>query len=128
MKRFYTIYNNITHAFVMHIDGLSRARRIVSVWLESHRSLESSVTCVLLSGCKHGSLYLFCPICVYCPIRVWDVSRRSWSPAASGPPRPSTAILLAVDGPPGPVMAATDGPPLPQVVPSIFQSSIQFLE
>ena len=49
--------NNVVHAFVMHIDGLSRARRIVSAWLESHRSLESSITCVFLSGCKHGSLY-----------------------------------------------------------------------
>ena len=49
--------NNVAHAFVMHIDGLSRARRIVSAWLESHRSLESSVTYVFLSGCKHGSLY-----------------------------------------------------------------------
>ena len=36
--------NNVAHAFVMHIDRLSRARRIVSAWLESHRSLESSVT------------------------------------------------------------------------------------
>ena len=49
--------NNVIHAFVMHIDGLSRARRIASAWLESHRSLELSVTCVFLSGCKHGSLY-----------------------------------------------------------------------
>ena len=49
--------NNVAHAFVMHIDGLSRARRIVSAWLESHRSPESSVMCVFLSGCKHGSLY-----------------------------------------------------------------------
>ena len=49
--------NNVAHAFVMHIDGLSRARRIVSAWLESHRSLELSVTCVFLSGCKQGSLY-----------------------------------------------------------------------
>ena len=49
--------NNVVHTFVMHIDGLSRARRIVLAWLESHRSLELSVTCVFLSGCKHGSLY-----------------------------------------------------------------------
>ena len=49
--------NNVALAFVMHIDGLSRASRIVSAWLESLRSLESSVTCVFLSGCKHGSLY-----------------------------------------------------------------------
>ena len=49
--------NNVVHAFVMHMDGLSRARRIVSAWLESHRSLESSVTCVFLSRCKHGLLY-----------------------------------------------------------------------
>ena len=49
--------NNVVHALVMHIDGLSRARRIVSAWLESHRSLESSVTCVFLSGCKHDFLY-----------------------------------------------------------------------
>ena len=49
--------NNVAHAFVMHIVGLSRARRIVSAWLESHRSLESSVTCVFLSGCKHGCVY-----------------------------------------------------------------------
>ena len=49
--------NNVVHAFVMHIDGLSRARQIVSAWLESHRSHKSSVTCVFLSGCKHGSLY-----------------------------------------------------------------------
>ena len=35
--------NNVVHTFVMHIDGISRARQIVSAWLESHRSLESSV-------------------------------------------------------------------------------------
>ena len=45
------------------------------------------------------------------------LSRRSWSPAASGPPGPSMVILIAVDGPLRLVMAATDGLPLPQVVP-----------
>ena len=53
------LYNlkDVAHAFVMNIDGLSRVRRIVLAWLKSHKSLESSVTCVFLSGCKHGSLY-----------------------------------------------------------------------
>ena len=48
--------NEVVHAFVMHIDGLSRARRIVQTLLERHRSLESSVTCVFISGCKDRSL------------------------------------------------------------------------
>ena len=39
-----------------------------------------------------------------------DMSRRSWSPATTGPPGPSAANYVAVDGPPGPNMAAMDGP------------------
>ena len=62
------------------------------------------------------------------PIYVGDLSRRSWSPAASGPPGLSTAIFVAVDGPPGPIMAATDGPPLPQVVPPVYFNPIQLVE
>ena len=38
------------------------------------------------------------------------MSRRSWSPATTGPPGPSAASYVAVDGPPGPSMAAMDGP------------------
>ena len=34
--------NEVVHVFVMHMDGLSR---IFEALLESHRSLESSVTC-----------------------------------------------------------------------------------
>ena len=37
--------------------------------------------------------------------------------STDGPPRPSVAIFLAIDGPPGPSMAATDGPPGPYTVP-----------
>ena len=40
----------------------------------------------------------------------WGLSRRSWSPATTGPPGPSAANYVAVDGPPGPSMAAMDGP------------------
>ena len=39
-----------------------------------------------------------------------DLSRRSWSPAVSGPPGPSMAIFVAVHGPPDQVW-------LPQMVP-----------
>ena len=39
-----------------------------------------------------------------------DLSRRSWSPATTGPPGPSAANYVAIDGPPGPSMAAMDGP------------------
>ena len=39
-----------------------------------------------------------------------DLSRRSWSPATTGPPGPSAANYVAVDGPPGPNVAAMDGP------------------
>ena len=46
--------NKVVYAFVINIDGFSRARRIVEGLLESHRSLKSLVTCVFLSGCKHG--------------------------------------------------------------------------
>ena len=38
------------------------------------------------------------------------LSRRSWSPATTGPPGPSAASYVAIDGPPGPSMAAMDGP------------------
>ena len=38
------------------------------------------------------------------------LSRRSWSPATTGPPGPSAANYVAVDGPTGPSMAAMDGP------------------
>ena len=38
------------------------------------------------------------------------LSRRSWSPATTGPPGPSAANYVAVDDPPGPSMAAMDGP------------------
>ena len=62
------------------------------------------------------------------PLLPFDLSRRSWSPAASGPPGLSTAIFVAVDGPPRPIMAATDGPPLPQVVPPVYFNPIQLLE
>ena len=41
---------------------------------------------------------------------VCGLSRRSWSPATTGPPGPSAASYVAVDGPPGPSMAAMDGP------------------
>ena len=41
---------------------------------------------------------------------VSGLSRRSWSPATTGPPGPSAANYVAVDGPPGPSMAAMDGP------------------
>ena len=43
-------------------------------------------------------------------ILLCDLSRRSWSPATTGPPGPSAANYAAVDGPPGPSMAAMDGP------------------
>ena len=39
-----------------------------------------------------------------------DLSRRSWSPATTGPSGPSAANYVAVDGLPGPSMAAMDGP------------------
>ena len=42
--------------------------------------------------------------------RLRVLSRRSWSPATTGPPGPSAANYVAVDGPPGPSMAAMDGP------------------
>ena len=48
------------------------------------------------------------------------LSRCNWSPATTGPPGPSAAIFVAIDGPPDQVwqtMTATDGPALPQVVP-----------
>ena len=42
-------------------------------------------------------------------------------PPKIGPPGPSVAIFLAIDGPPGPSMApwvgAMGGPPWPQMVP-----------
>ena len=38
------------------------------------------------------------------------LSRRSWSPATTGPPGPSAANYVAVDGPPRPSIAAMDGP------------------
>ena len=60
--------------------------------------------------------------------QIRELSRRSWSPAESGPPGLSTAIFVAVDGPPGPIMAATDGPPLPQVVPPVYFNLIQLVE
>ena len=41
---------------------------------------------------------------------VTGLSHRSWSPATTGPPEPSAANYVAVDGPPGPSMAAMDGP------------------
>ena len=37
------------------------------------------------------------------------LSHRSWSPATTGPPGPSAANYVAVDGLPGPSMAAMDG-------------------
>ena len=42
------LYNlsKVVYAFVMYIDGFSRARRIVEGLLESHRSLKLLVTCV----------------------------------------------------------------------------------
>ena len=42
---------------------------------------------------------------------VLGLSRRSWSPATTGPPGPSAANYVAIDGPPGPSMAAMNGPP-----------------
>ena len=36
------------------------------------------------------------------------MSRRSWSPTTTGPPRPSAANYVAVNGPPGPSMATMD--------------------
>ena len=39
-----------------------------------------------------------------------DLSRRKWSPAATGPAGPSMANVVAIDGPAGPSMAAVDGP------------------
>ena len=39
-----------------------------------------------------------------------DLSCCSWSPATAGPPGPSAANYVAVDGPPGSSMAAMDGP------------------
>ena len=53
------------------------------------------------------------------PSKLRHLSRRSWSPATTGPPGPSAANYVAVDGPPGPSMAAAwmvrsaaSGPPL----------------
>ena len=43
-------------------------------------------------------------------VSLYVLSRRSWSPATTGPPGPSAANYVAVDGPPGPSMAAMDGP------------------
>ena len=43
-------------------------------------------------------------------LRTRGLSRRSWSPATTGPPGPSVANYVTVDGPPGPSMAAMDGP------------------
>ena len=51
-------------------------------------------------------------------VAMGGLSRCSWSPAISGPPGPSTAIFVAVDGPPETIMAATNvyfaasGPPV----------------
>ena len=41
-------------------------------------------------------------------------------PCPKWSPGPSTAIFVAVDGPPGPIVDATVGPPLLQVVPQYF--------
>ena len=38
-------------------------------------------------------------------------------PPTIGPPRPSAAKYVAVDGPPGPSVVAIDGPPGPSVAP-----------
>ena len=43
-------------------------------------------------------------------VSLYVLSRRSWSPATTGPPGPSAANYVAVDGPPRPSMAAMDGP------------------
>ena len=39
-----------------------------------------------------------------------DLSRHNWSPTTTGPPGPSAANYVTVDGLPGPSMAAMDGP------------------
>ena len=54
-----------------------------------------------------STLYIFC----ICPVLLQLVPHCKWSP------RSSTAIFVAVDGPPEPIMAATDGLPLPQMGP-----------
>ena len=49
------------------------------------------------------------------------LSRRKWSPATTGPARPSMADLVAIDGPAGPCIHGCHGwSALPQVVPHEF--------
>ena len=45
------------------------------------------------------------------------LSCHRWSPPKMGPPGPSVANNVAMDGPPGPSTAAIDGPPGPSVAP-----------
>ena len=40
-------------------------------------------------------------------------------PPKMGPPGPSVANYVAMDGPPGPITAAIDGPPGPSVAPQV---------
>ena len=51
--------NKVVYAYVLHIDGFSRAWRIFWALLESHRTLESAVTCVFLSGCNQMFAQMF---------------------------------------------------------------------
>ena len=51
------------------------------------------------------------------------LSRRKWSPATTGPARPSMADLVAIDGLAGSSMAAMDGPPCRKWSPIYFAAN-----
>ena len=67
---------------------------IASAWIET--GLVRNESCVF----EDHKVYFYKPIVL---------SRRSWSPPQLVP-GPSAANYVAVDGPPGPIMAAMDGP------------------
>ena len=49
--------------------------------------------------------------------QIHDICHATDGPPKIGPPGPSVAIFLAIDGPPGPSMAAMDGPGGPSMAP-----------
>ena len=59
--------------------------------------------------------------CVDRPVTPQLVPHHNWSPTTTGPPGPSAANYVAIDGPPGPSMAAMNGPPCHKWSPDGFE-------